>query len=161
MKKKLFMIVLIFSVLTSCQNNKTEIITDTKNIGMSTTELSYDMLNGRQFDGLKHNGYSAEVIHMEYLPGNVANVFMSYAIYGDGNYQISIYQNIEDTYHMILGKWSLNENQKTGVISFCVKQQEKVDLVFETKIISDLPSSFSEPFSLSTIKKKAVVLSSK
>jgi len=143
----------VFNINTKETNTETKI-----QLGMSNTETSYDMSNGGKFEGLKHNGYSAEVIHIEYLPDSIAQVFMSYAIYGNGNYKVSIYQDIEDTYRMELGNWSFGENQKTGVISFNLRQKENNSLIFETKIISDLPSSFSEPFTISTIKKEAVAI---
>lgn len=161
MKTKLFLIALISLVLFGCcsKDSQTE---DEPKLGRSNVEVTYDynLPEGYDFQGLKYSGYSADVIHTEYRIDSTVEVFMAYAVYGDGNYEISVYQKIKNTYPVLLGEWSFGENQKTGVISFCVKQQEKVNLVFETKIISDLPASFSEPFSLSTIKKEAVALSS-
>ncbi len=157
MKTIAIMITMMFGAIAASAQTK---------LGMSGVQTTYDGMDNMKFEGLKYSGYSAEVIHVEYLPDSIAQVFMAYAIYGDGNdflikvfkKDVTITESMEITSNALIGSWGLNESQKTGVISFYLKQRGNNSLFFETNINSDLPASFSEPFSLSTMKSECEVI---
>lgn len=123
-------------------------------LGHSMTSVSHDMRDG-SFTGFDYNGYSAEVLHIEYLSDSTAQVFMSYAVHDTKMESFDISIDEQDGGSILRAP---SFTQKTGIVSFIMNQKEINELVITVSVKSDLPWSMSEPFTLSTTKKPAVIV---
>jgi hypothetical protein len=96
-----------------------------------------------------YEGYSAEILYVEFLKNKQAKVFMPYALYTDSiHFDCSIMIYDEETGD-VKGKWVM-ETEKTGIISFTLKQTENEKLRFLV-ILNEI--RYEESFSLSTKEK--------
>ena len=109
-----------------------------------------------EFSDFSFAGFSAEIQHIEFLPDSLAEVFMSYAVYGsEDGFNIKLLSAGDST---TFQEWNFDENKKTGIITFYVKQNVSNNFIFDLKIKARSSWRYQEKFSFSSMKQSAIAL---
>jgi hypothetical protein len=111
-------------------------------------------LSRQKFGKIITDGYSAEIIRIEYLPDSMARVYVAYALFPYNNEKytasIKIYEEVDNGFVRKQYTIKGGASALTGFVTFSVKQKQKVILLYETEVNY---SSYLERFSLNTLKK--------